>query len=204
MTRTGDLVSRRAAVEEALWPVALEGKSRLWAVLDGARDSGIFRALDLLERDYCCLYAGKLDPRLARAAPYLVRLEKGDPFSDFLLDEGWGCNWGTFLRTRTSYAELRKNLRTFLRVKDESGRRMIFRWYDPRVLRVYLPTCSAGELRTVFGPVDCYLVEKAGGREIVEYSLGDQPFFHLAAREHPVIGFAGVPAKPKNSDELFG
>lgn len=201
---TGDLLSKRAAVEQALWPAALEGKSRLWAVLDGARDSGIFRALDLLERDYCCLYAGKLDPRLARAAPYLVRLEKGDPFSDFLLDEGWGCNWGIFLRTRTSYAELRKHLRTFLRVKDESGRRMIFRWYDPRVLRVYLPTCSAGELRTVFGPVDCYLAEKTGGREIVEYSLGDQPFFHLAASEHPVIGLTGMPEKPRNSDELFG
>ena len=34
-----------------------------------------------------------------------------------------------------------------------------FRYYDPRVLRVYLPTCNARELQTVFGPVLRYLVE---------------------------------------------
>ena len=176
-----------------LWPHSLEGKSRLWAVLDGARDKRIFPSLDLLERDYCCLYAGKLDPRLARAAPYLVRLEKGDRFSDFLLDQGWGRNWGIFLRTCTSFEELRKHLRTFLRVRDESGRRLIFRWYDPRVFRVYLPTCSAKELRTIFGPVDRYLVERPGGG-LIEYSLGDQPFFHLAAAEASFAAPEGLPA----------
>jgi hypothetical protein len=34
--------------------------------------------------------------------------------------------------------------RRFLRVKDEDG--LVFRFYDPRVMRVYLPTCAAGEL----------------------------------------------------------
>jgi len=192
--RSGELVSKRAQVERALWPPALEGKLRLWAVLDGARDTRIFPALDLLDRDYCCLYAGKLDPQLARAAPYLVRLEPGDRFSDFLIDEGWGRNWGIFLRTRTSYAELRKHLRTFLRVRDESGRKLIFRWYDPRVFRVYLPTCTAGELRTVFGPVDQYLIERPGGQGLLEYSPGEQPFFHLATAERLFLPPSEAPA----------
>jgi len=185
-------LSNPESVRQALWPAAVQGKYRLWAVLDAARDRRIFPALDLLDRDYCCLYAGKLHPRLARAAPYLVRLEPGDRFSDFLIAEGLGRNWGTFLRTRTSFDLLRKHLRTFLRVKDEKGRKMIFRWYDPRVFRVYLPTCTAQELRTVFGPVDQYLVDRADGQGLIEFSLGSQPFFHLAATERQFLG----PASP--------
>jgi hypothetical protein len=30
---------------------------------------------------------------------------------------------------------------------------LLFRYYDPRVLRVYLPSCRPSELETVFGPV---------------------------------------------------
>ena len=33
--------------------------------------------------------------------------------------------------------ELRRHLRRFLLVKDESGRQLYFRYYDPRVLRLY-------------------------------------------------------------------
>ena len=189
----------RAKIEEILWPPGgpartPEHQVKVWAVLDGARDPRIFPALDLLDRDYCCLYAGKLHPRLARAAPYLVRLEKGDRFTDFLIREGWGRSWGTFLRTQRSYSELRKHLRTFLRVKDETGRKMIFRWYDPRVLRVYLPTCTAAELRTVFGPVERYIVERPDARGTLVYSLTTLPFFHLAAADRPFRPAAAPPA----------
>jgi hypothetical protein len=51
---------------------------------------------------------------------------------------------------------LRHHLRTLLVVKSWSGERMLFRYYDPRVLRAYLPTCTSDELRTVFGPVPQY------------------------------------------------
>ena len=62
-----------------------------------------------------------------------------------------GQAWGIFLRSDDLLRTLRRHLRTFLRVKDESGRFLLFRYYDPRVLRIYLPTCHEGELKTVFG-----------------------------------------------------
>ena len=52
---------------------------------------------------------------------------------------------------------------------DEAGRRLIFRYYDPRVLRVYLPTCWPAELETVFGPVDCFLTEGESAAEVIEF-----------------------------------
>lgn len=38
-------------------------------------------------------------------------------------------------------------------VRDEQGRSMYFRYYDPRVLGVYLPMCTEEEKRAAFGPV---------------------------------------------------
>ncbi len=60
---------------------------------------------------------------------------------------------------------------------------MIFRYYDPRVLRVYLPTCLAPELRTVFGPVRRFLLESEDPALMLEYRFDG---FKLIAREVPV------------------
>ena len=51
------------------------------------------------------------------------------------------------------------HLRTFLKVYGPDLKPLYFRYYDPRVLRVYLPTCNDQELQTVFGPVLRYLLE---------------------------------------------
>jgi len=60
-------------------------------------------------------------------------------------------------------------LREFLRVRDESGKRLIFRYYDPRVLRVYLPTCWPAELDTFFGPISAFITEGEDPGEILEF-----------------------------------
>jgi hypothetical protein len=54
-------------------------------------------------------------------------------------------------------------------VRTEDGTRLIFRYYDPRVLRVYLPTCRPAELETFFGPIDAFLTEGEGSGEMVEF-----------------------------------
>ena len=41
--------------------------------------------------------------------------------------------------------------------KDE--KEVYFRFYDPRVLRTFLPTCTPEETTEFFGPVRSYLVE---------------------------------------------
>ena len=81
---------------------------------------------------------------------------------------GWGKSWGIFVRIEDS-SNLRYHLRTFLRVRDESGRNLLFRYYDPRVLRSYLPTCRADELKTVFGPIDTYIAESEDGQSLIEF-----------------------------------
>jgi len=46
---------------------------------------------------------------------------------------------------------------------------LIFRYYDPRVLRAYLPTCSPAELNTFFGPVTAFITEGENPGEILEF-----------------------------------
>ena len=61
--------------------------------------------------------------------------------------------------TRAELRALRGHFRDLLQVQDEQGRNLWFRFYDPRVLRVYLPTCNVEEKRMMFGPILLYLVE---------------------------------------------
>jgi hypothetical protein len=149
---------------------AREPATRLYAVLDGARDPSIHRwALKgLLE--HCCLYAGRLSPELAEVAPYLVSLLPEAPSTQSLLEAAWGQSWGIFLRTAVPMEALRNHLRKFLRVRDSRGRVLVFRYYDPRVLRVYLPTCDARELEAVFGPIRHFYAEAEGGGTLLDFS----------------------------------
>ncbi len=146
--RNRDLVR---GVKRVLWPEDSLRPVNVWAVLDAARDERIW---DLISRSYldkCCLFAGDLSPQLEQTAPHLLQVSARDTVTDSLLEYGWGQAWGIFVQSDAPMQTLRRHLRTLLRVRDEAGRYLLFRYYDPRVLRTYLPTCLAAELKTVFG-----------------------------------------------------
>lgn len=157
-------------LKEVLWPAELDTRSELYAVLDGARDEQVYAFVQACYLDKSCLYAGDLPKELLATAPWLVRLERDNNWTDRILSHAWSHSWGVFVRTQTSAKELRTHFRRFLRVRDMAGRNLIFRYYDPRVLRVYLPTCTQSELRTFFGPVERFFVEDRDA-SLLEFSL---------------------------------
>lgn len=150
---------QRRRILDLIWPEDLPRWMGVWAILDGARDERIYGAVDATYLEKCCLYAGDLPWQLQMTAPYLVKLERDDRFVEYLLNNGWGNSWGIFLRSETSMKNVRRHLRGLIRVRDQRGRRLIFRFWDPRVLRAYLPTCFPDELATVFGPIDTLVLE---------------------------------------------
>ena len=156
-----------ARIEEILWP---DGpRQNVWMIVDGARTIEVFRFLLACHLEYACLYSGPLTPDLEIAAPYLVQLDHGYRDTHRLIRQAWGNSWGVFLRSETSLKKLRRHLREFLVVRDTKGTRMVFRYYDPRVLRVYLPTCEAGELPTVFGPIQAFWTEGRVLEDMLEF-----------------------------------
>lgn len=143
----------------------------MWVIIDCARDPQAWSTLyaSTLLRE--CLYAGALPPKLERVAPYLVQLEFGDPQTIRLVNRCWGQSWGIFLRCGTTIKTLRKHLRKFLRVTGPMGKPLVFRYYDPRVMRVFLPTCSTNQLEQIFGPIECISCENRDPDRLLEFQL---------------------------------
>ncbi len=133
----------------------------LWAVLDGASTPQLLDAIFEHGVEHACLYSGELEPDMAEVAPYVVRIEPDEPFTRWLLSQGWGQSWGIFAATTaaTDLRLLRRHLRGLLTVYSPEGAPLYFRYYDPRVLRVYLPTCNSVETRLVFGLVQQFAME---------------------------------------------
>jgi hypothetical protein len=148
-----------------------EDGGAIFAVLDGAGTPGLLQQLADHEPEHICLYSGDLEPDMAEVAPYLVKLEPKAQFTDWVVEHGWGNNWGVFAETSENMQSMRKHFRSFLTVYDETGKSLLFRYYDPRVLRVYLPTCNGEELKTMFGPVQSYLLEDENPASMLRFRL---------------------------------
>ncbi len=163
-------------VVDYLWR-STAGKSgpTIYAIVDAARQAKIYPTLFNSGNEYYCLYRGPKAKELAYVAPYLVELGKEGPFTHWLISNGWGGSRGIFAASSASLSDLRQHFRKFLTVYDEAGKSLLFRYYDPRVLRVYLPTCNASELKLLFGPVARYALESENGDAIIEYTrTGDK------------------------------
>ena len=145
--------------------------SRVYVALDGASVPDLRMKLYEMTPEHICLYRGDLEPDIAEVAPYLVKLVTGTDFTNWVLTEGWGNHWGIFAQTRYSLTEMRKHFRSFLTVHDETGKPMLFRYYDPRVLQTFLPTCNSQELNTFFGKVTNYIIEDKNPQNLLNYSL---------------------------------
>jgi hypothetical protein len=159
--------------------------ANVFAVLDGASVPGLQEKLHQLKPEYECLYRGELKPDMAEVAPYLVRLEAGTELAAWIADEGWGKHWGVYAVSRASLAEMRRHLRRFLVVYDEEGHPMYFRYYDPRVLRTYLPTCNTQEAAALFGPVAAFVLEAEDPKKALRFRMDGEK---LARSEEEVGG----------------
>lgn len=153
----------------------MDTAANAYAVLDGASNPALLDHLYGDRPDFVCLYRGELAPDIAECAPYLARLLPGEPFCDWLLDQCWGRHWGIFATSRVDLRALCQHLRKFNMVFDPEGNRpLLFRYYDPRVLRIFLPTCEAGQLAEFFGPVEAFFAEPGEGESLARFCLDGQ------------------------------
>jgi hypothetical protein len=160
-------------LKKNLWPTDDARPVNLYGVLDCAREPAVY---DVVNRCYLqkeCLFAGDLDAAVVRVAPHIVELSNRDSATETLLLKGWDGGWGIVVQTNSSFKNLRRHLRTFLRVRDHRGRIVLFRYYDPTVLSAYLPTCTSNELRQVFGSAIARIFIPSAGGGYTEYSLSE-------------------------------
>ncbi len=146
-------------------------QTRLYCVLDGAAVPDLPIKLYDASVPHFCLIPGELTDDVIHTAPYVVGLLPNHDFSSWVLEENFGKNRGIFSHCRHSLTEMRRHFRALMFVHDEHGQPLIFRFYDPRVIRTFLPTCEPDELETFFGKVDSYFVESDDKQSLFGYSI---------------------------------
>ncbi len=155
---------------ELLETFLFDGRHNAYACVDGASIPGLRIKLFEMNPRYYCLFRGELEDDVAENAPYLVGLIPGDSFTEWLLSGKTGKHSGIFAKSRQSLIEMRRHFRELIMVQDEAGKPMIFRYYDPRVISQFLPTCNEEELGKFFGPVDFYVAETENGDNFMVFS----------------------------------
>lgn len=127
-----------------------------------------------------CLYRIGVDSPIAELAPHLVSVSKSETLVQYLDGEVRSHAWGIVILAHKNASLLKRHLRKFLIVGLPDGRRMYFRFYDPRVLRHFLPTCTSEQLTEFFGPIRAFAIQgDAEGDWIVFRLLNDR--LHTAA-----------------------
>jgi hypothetical protein len=144
----------------------------LFGVVDAAQSLEFAFAAKRSGCDPVSLFLGERAWELVEVAPYFVRVPFGLPL---LLEwcETLGGHVGVLIDSEASPEEVFVHLRGIFIVQDESGQEYFFRYYDPRVLNVYLPTCTPDELREFFGPIAAWICENASGDGFVAYTIDE-------------------------------
>ena len=146
----------------------------VYVILDGAQNENLLDVMaDAEGLESECLLMDQLEPDMAEVAPYLIHLVEDAPFTHWLMENGWAQNWGVYLTSSEPLADVWRHVRQHAQVIDPQGKTLFFRFYDPRVMAAFLPTCSKQQLGEFFGPVDFFVAEAEGGVSAHAYSLAD-------------------------------
>lgn len=150
---------------------------QVYAILDAAHGDLVLEQLatvcteeDGQDSDYELLGPGRSDDELFTTSAFLVPCQSGSDLLRWLCTKGFGQSFGVLLASKASPTELAAHLHPLTEVKDEKKRTLLFRFYDPRVLRVYLPTCTPWELRRFFGPVERFWTENPEGAGLLDFT----------------------------------
>jgi pSer/pThr/pTyr-binding forkhead associated (FHA) protein len=171
----GDGTDRLGPQQEAALTALWAEPDPLFAVLDAARDPRVLEVTRESVETYRSLYEGIQGEALSVWAPHLVRLPRGSRLLEQLVLEGWGRRWGIYLTSRRPFDEVRSQLRRLLMVgNDASGEPMYFRFYDPQILRLVLPTCSPRQREQIFAEISGFLIEGRTG-EVLRLGPGAAP-----------------------------
>ena len=145
----------------------------VFMLVDAARSPPIYPRLEAIAAfgRAQSLYQGDIGAGLGHVLPWLVRLDRTPGPAAWFVEAGFGEAWGTFVIADLPFEDARRHLRKFNLVTGPDGASMVFRFFDPRVLRVFLPTCTPAELARFFGPLKGFLAESESGDALLRWSL---------------------------------
>ena len=127
----------------------------LYAIVDSAIHKEFTKALHMQEEDsYRILLKEPLAQKVEKAAPYLVKLNLDEEYTQKLMEKGFATNWITYIVSHKNINELQQELQEMIMPYSEQHQKeILFRFYDPRNLTNYMLMHDAEELVEMFEDV---------------------------------------------------
>jgi hypothetical protein len=154
-----EVQSREITLDE-LAKLAASGYA--YAILDACDAPSVpERARSLGEERAVSLYNGTAQEDYWAIAPYLFKADL--KLLVWIRELLWKEPWGIIAISTAGFGDLRAHFRRFLMVQSPEGEYWYFRFYDPRVLPVFLESSPPEDLKDFFGPVQAYAVHNPEG-----------------------------------------
>lgn len=181
----GESKSGQEELSERLTDLCATDQGSLFVIIDAARGDAAMQHLATLENQYESLFRGTQSEREFAYSPILATCRDNTGLREWLTESGWGHARTIVIISSASFLELVAHFRRLLIVNTEAGEEIYFRFYDPRVLRTYLPTCTEAELAHFFGPVTRIVAESETGHDLLSYRRDDPAAAKSKAKAKP-------------------
>lgn len=131
-------------------------KEKLVAIIDGALWPEALDEMRDLEIDHHCLFTGDYDVNIQCKFPHIFEVDSND-FSKSYLSR-MSAKFGILIKLPSEYplAKSRRALKKFLTAELPSGEKVIFRFYDPRVLKQFSQHFTPEQKKDLFSEVSAY------------------------------------------------
>ncbi len=147
---------------------------RAYALLDASRSADIPVCLQGFANRARCLFDGAAGDEMAEVAPWLVELTRYSDVWDWLVEDGYGHNWGIVLHSRLELGRLKSHLKKFLKIEDEHGEKYYFKYYRPLYFNSYVPEFDAEHRRAFWQSIDSIHAEADAAPETLHrHAIGD-------------------------------
>ena len=155
------LIETKQGVENDLAALTdlTSGPSNLYALLDACDESSVVQKINSLEKSQAAsLYQGSAARDFYAIAPYVVAADQA--FVDWIANNMLGRPWGYFLETDplVTLPKIRSHLRRFMMAKGPGDKDLYFRFYDPRVVTIFLKSFSSETVSRFWGPIQSILL----------------------------------------------
>lgn len=143
-----------------------------YLIIDAAIAEGNINAAIALNKNYRCLLKGKSEEELESVAPYLFAINKQIiDFPNWFFGVGFNKNWGILALSNAGFEDMYNHFRKHIIVVNDDKQEVFFRFYDPAVLRMFLPSADVQQLRAFFGPVSTFIVEDEDEGFVLKFTL---------------------------------
>ena len=132
----------------------MDADTQHYLLLDGAQIDNLMQTLYQLEPtpEFHWLYEGTRFAELTDAGPVLVATQPDSLLSQHF-EKHWSTTAGVTLNSHAPVDKLIQHLTSLVHVGVHGGVNVLFRYYDPRILYLWLMDMSDRQRNSVLGPV---------------------------------------------------